>query len=672
MTQLDGKTKRKLLRDIEAHPEYSCEEVVKLDTKYQGDLLQAVRNRFHYLKRLKKENPKKYWKLFGEANEIGKNELDLDPEDDSPSKLVATWGSKPNTRSSSSNKATTKTPPPEQEPIIEEEETQSPAPQPLPEEVPSSSWSFSTPIKRKKTVNKMAPKKGTPSKLFHSPHSGFKQAAAVQRENIFKNKSEAMDAVDETIDVDLHYPEENGSEFLVHRVDECLSITDQTGTVVADKIRITLKCLVDLRDYDNYTGNIVLNGKGFLVTGPKVPHFLLHNHEGLSDLEQTPCERTKNKLATFANAVLGDPTRLVQTVLFLMPEEVIISTDFVNAVPPIPTHDQKAKLRLREYPLETEVGLAKAKMNQMFYPGWWEVRVVPATAPQHLRVNDEANDGIETAFQGSCMIASTTRAKATFSASRALFSVSAPAPAPAIPKPVTQLPSPMPTPIKAPLPAPQGKLIIAPTKPKPSKNALVLVSPNPVLSSSGLVVSQPNGPPAAAPASNLVVSQPNGPPAAAPAANLAVSQPNGPPTGNFLADFPPDAQFNVFSVAMGKQQEVRKTAFKATTNTTERRQSRFAGRSERSDKKKELLLQRKRLAKRQMMQRVSEHNEDSQLAAMAAQNGDDNEANDAALRQQALQQEKTETDDFINDLERIESEMQAALDEGDNLTADDY
>ncbi|CAB9510682.1 hypothetical protein SEMRO_447_G144990.1 [Seminavis robusta] len=66
--QLDDLSKAKLHKDIEDHPDASCEDVVRLRPNlYGGVLLNSVRNRFHYLRRLKEQKPKQYWKIYAEA-----------------------------------------------------------------------------------------------------------------------------------------------------------------------------------------------------------------------------------------------------------------------------------------------------------------------------------------------------------------------------------------------------------------------------------------------------------------------------------------------------------------------------------------------------------------------------------------------------------------------------
>lgn len=54
---LDEVTKAELIVDIQANPTSTCDEIVKLRSKYElPNRLQAVRNRHHYLKRVFKNN----------------------------------------------------------------------------------------------------------------------------------------------------------------------------------------------------------------------------------------------------------------------------------------------------------------------------------------------------------------------------------------------------------------------------------------------------------------------------------------------------------------------------------------------------------------------------------------------------------------------------------------
>jgi hypothetical protein len=61
--------KAQLLLDIVANPNLSCDEIIKLpDREYKYNNIVAIRNRFHFLGRLKVKSPQQFWTLFSAAN----------------------------------------------------------------------------------------------------------------------------------------------------------------------------------------------------------------------------------------------------------------------------------------------------------------------------------------------------------------------------------------------------------------------------------------------------------------------------------------------------------------------------------------------------------------------------------------------------------------------------
>lgn len=204
-------------------------------------------------------------------------------------------------------------------------------------------------------------------------------------------------SADTTIYINPDFPEKNG-EFFVHRVSD---VKASTGNELIDLLKITLPHLIDLRDLKNWSGHVVLDGQGFLVTMPSVPHFLLHDHEVLFENEKTRCPRTEEAHAVVVNDILAKPAHQVKRVLLLFPKGMTCSAD-LSATSASST-DQKVKMVLRQATIKSQEKFGKGmkSLAQVFYPSSWVLRILDDN--RRLLKRDKnlgEDDDLESAFAG--------------------------------------------------------------------------------------------------------------------------------------------------------------------------------------------------------------------------------------------------------------------------------
>ena len=115
-----------------------------------------------------------------------------------------------------------------------------------------------------------------------------------------------MEQVDHTVYVDFDFPEKLGHGLFAQKVDEGVTVTGPSGTVVNDRMKITYARLEDLVDWHEISGLLVLNGTAFLLTKPGIPDFLKRECMDMFAVETNPCERTVKQHAYWVNAAEKD------------------------------------------------------------------------------------------------------------------------------------------------------------------------------------------------------------------------------------------------------------------------------------------------------------------------------------------------------------------------------
>lgn len=396
---LDNNLRSQLFCDIAANPRFSCEDIIqKVRPQVYSHFIGAVRNRYHYIKRQQKTKtveefqelwethravikdlPPDHWQKFADSqasptSEPTPEETFSTEESLSPSNLQSSWGS--------SNK----------------EQPFSSTPQKPPRRssrLGSPPLSTGTPSRRQPSAAPIA----TPSPTLRNKMPiPAKKKTQEPKLSIFADLYEAEELVDAMIDVDTDYPESHGHGVHVLRVPESILTTTDLGTFVSDKIQFVLEDLVDITDYKQFKGQLVLNGTAFLITKPSVPSYLLKYYVEVLAKEKTPCDRTEHEFKTWLNGVSKDASRCETNLLFVFPEGLVCSADMSSMNPSAPTEDQAVKLLLREVPLDTE-NESGEHYPQVFYPGYFKLRVVRAKAkPVDLKKSPVAS--LADAFEG--------------------------------------------------------------------------------------------------------------------------------------------------------------------------------------------------------------------------------------------------------------------------------
>jgi hypothetical protein len=199
----------------------------------------------------------------------------------------------------------------------------------------------------------------------------------------------------ETICVDTDCPKKNG-EFFIHHISDV-----STGDELIDLVKITTAHLIDLRDFKHYSGHVVLNGQGFLISRPTVPHFLLYDYKALFEKEKKRCSRTEEMYKVEVNQIIASPARQVKSILLLFPDGMTCNADMGATTPS--SIDQKVNLILRPLAIDTMVkkGSAMVVENQSFCPGYWVLRVINDNRRiLNLEENEGEDDDLEKAFAG--------------------------------------------------------------------------------------------------------------------------------------------------------------------------------------------------------------------------------------------------------------------------------
>jgi hypothetical protein len=159
--------------------------------------------------------------------------------------------------------------------------------------------------------------------------------------------------------------------------------------------------VINLRDFKHYSGHIVLNGQGFMISRPTVPHFLLYDYEELFRREQKRCAGTEEKYKVKVNDIIASPACQVKRILLLFPDGMTCNDDDMGATTPS-SIDQKVNLILRPLAIDTTIkkGSAMVFKNQSFCPGYWALCVINDNSCI-LKCDEEGDDNdLEKAFAG--------------------------------------------------------------------------------------------------------------------------------------------------------------------------------------------------------------------------------------------------------------------------------
>ena len=322
-----------------------------------------------------------------ELKELAKAPAELSPppleDPDSPSNLESSWGPVRTTRSTPSQDTTAA--PPAQAPIAQT----NPRPVRTAPPAPPKTVRMSTPPRRTVASH------GTPN-----------------RREMYTSIQDAIDKTDHYRLVDFDFPPQ-GHGTMFQRFKDTIQVSGELATVKDDEIKITLESIVDLRDFhDSYSGQLVLNGRGFVLTKPWVCKLLVENADLVYALEDVKTEEEALAITNkyqqhvrFANKVKKDASLRTQTIFFEFPEGVVCTTNMTEEYPDAPSRDMRVPLRLRELPAAFQLpgkdgGLVDTM--QMFNPAFFTLRVVRPDDDDvfHLEVNEEQTFDVCSAMQG--------------------------------------------------------------------------------------------------------------------------------------------------------------------------------------------------------------------------------------------------------------------------------
>ena len=197
---------------------------------------------------------------------------------------------------------------------------------------------------------------------------------------VFQTVEEAISRADKVVYLeDFSFPEKTGHGLFVHRHNQAHTLDAPGITIQMDLIQICVESLIDMRDYSETTGQLVLDGKGFFVCKPSVPYYQLYNSKQMFKMFGNLPERIEQNHSKWCTKVLGDETRKFNNILVLFPKGVRACLDFHSPAPVIARDDEKATLKLAELPLSFDGASQNnptAVVHQLFVPGYWMTRVV--------------------------------------------------------------------------------------------------------------------------------------------------------------------------------------------------------------------------------------------------------------------------------------------------------
>jgi hypothetical protein len=373
--------------DLEASSWLPWKLLKKKREVYCGPQSQACQNRYKYSAQLKKDKPLAYWKLYSDAR--GQTEVE----------------NKTPVQEEKSDK---------QESEDEDEEDE--------DEEDSDESELETSKQPKKTRQKGAPSRESPSKNiyenFQSPSNrkmappgsvgssvsgrgaSVRSGTPVKKKNLYASLEEAQEAADEVVEVDFEYPERNGAPtFFLQLTDSVPVDTNGTTKELVSQVKVHLNHLVDVADFDTLTAILVAEGRALLVKLPVLPHFRRNptHIKTANRLEQFPCEPSNNEYLICVNAIIADENRLYKQYLFVWPDDMVCSTRMESDSPPVA--DEKIQIKLRKVLLEYTVG--KKNVKEVFYPGFWLLRVISDTKKvlEEAEVEADVND-LEDLFGG--------------------------------------------------------------------------------------------------------------------------------------------------------------------------------------------------------------------------------------------------------------------------------
>eukprot|EP00797_Seminavis_robusta_P034893 Sro84_g044960.1 n/a (413) ;mRNA; f:85448-86686 len=400
---LPKEASNQLHRNIEAHPSWSCKDLVEhRPALYGGNYKKATQNRHNYLTTQKKKDPTKYYRSFaaigaaatapssakkkkkvGDDCDSSDSEIlgsvlnyeDSDGTSSSEERILAPVDQSFRRRSARVKAGSVKT--------GSGTPLKSPPPKTVTIEVPStpkSTTSFPAGL--------LSPLSARSNMSTVAGHDGPLQTGRIK----FKNLVQASEYADETVMTQFDLPEDYPGGLFVQKIDDITISAHELGT----KLKVMLPFFVDLRDFEYLSCFIVLGGTALMITLNTLPTYLLKEHASVLGTEKARCKRTEDKTAETITAILADDSRYLKKILLMMPEGFGLSADFSEN---IPRHDVKVHAKIREKTSSFVAGSGRRAVQQVYFNLYWQLRIVKENRQLMASFQDD-DVGLDSAFEG--------------------------------------------------------------------------------------------------------------------------------------------------------------------------------------------------------------------------------------------------------------------------------
>jgi hypothetical protein len=202
-------------------------------------------------------------------------------------------------------------------------------------------------------------------------------------------------SVKDAMQVDLEFPEQNGSFFIL----ETKNVLMSDGSVV-DTIQVLVSGGIDMRDFPSYEATLVKGGRGLVIQVPSAPAWMYQDVETLSNAEKHSCPTMKQSHMVHANRMIQNEDRQLKTFTMYFPDGMCCSTDFSdNATRNPHANDQIAPPEVRCTKLEYTYSNVRA-VDTLSYI-YWRFRVLGINKSAVKRSNDTEVTALQKAMEGA-------------------------------------------------------------------------------------------------------------------------------------------------------------------------------------------------------------------------------------------------------------------------------
>ena len=366
-------TRKQILLDIERYPGKTCEEILTLEGRsYNREDTSALRNRFNYLKKQKKDHPSRYWTEFARCNA---NALNNTTPCQSPASSIAT-------------------PPPHPRRPVPYILTPSPV-KGTPKNTAQRNNRTTTmpPATRKKLLTRQdgdeedfLSNANIMFRTFEEAEAAGKQVHVNSLDHVqiwaqqfshFHYMMICWSLVDQVHFLDLESPDGHGAYGFWAQFTKDVRSKDET--FLYDEFNMRLMGIsIDVMDAPQYCGRIVLAGDALLITMPFFPSVYLTHYDDMHAVDKERKATVEDSFIIHANSIIEDTTRNTCKILFVLPDGYSFGCDFLDSdASPSPV-DKTLKITLRHFEVSRSRPQASKGSNgwtQTFYHGFFKLRV---------------------------------------------------------------------------------------------------------------------------------------------------------------------------------------------------------------------------------------------------------------------------------------------------------